>query len=167
MLTECMLWIQSMPNGNLGGCCKTIMMGYVGINPKLGLCAWIMNTCWTMTLTLNYVCALGCWEEPSLSAGVLKRTLSHIWLRLYLPMFWFNVGLFTLIKIDSLMVLAFPWSSLPMMLKLASVVLCPVFCMCAWMGEGCFRCSLHLSPRVLAVSPMYSSLQAMWLHWKL
>ena len=27
---------------------------------------------------------LDCWEEPNLSPGVLKRTLSHIWLRLYL-----------------------------------------------------------------------------------
>ena len=36
---------------------------------------------------------------------VPKRTLSHIWLILYLPMFWFNVGLFTLMKIDSLIVL--------------------------------------------------------------
>ena len=26
-----------------------------------------------------------------------------------------------------------------------------------WMGEGCFRCSLDLSPRGLAISPMYSS----------
>ena len=59
-----------------------------------------------MTLTLNYVCVLVCWEEPNLSPGVLKRTLSHIWLRLYLPMFWFKVGLFTLMKMDSLMVLA-------------------------------------------------------------
>ena len=33
-------------------------------------------------------------------------------------MLWFNVGLFTLMKIDSLMVLACPWSSLPIMLKL-------------------------------------------------
>ena len=82
-------------------------------------------------------------------------------------MFWFKVGLFTLMKIGSIMVLAWPWSSLPMMLKLVSVMLCPVCCMCSWMGEGCLRCSLHLSPRVLAVSPMYSSLQAMWLHWKL
>ena len=29
-------------------------------------------------------------------------------------MIWFKVGLFTLMKIDSLMVLACPWSSLPM-----------------------------------------------------
>ena len=82
-------------------------------------------------------------------------------------MFWFEVGLFTLMKIDSLMVMAYAWSSLPVMSKLVSVMLCPVCCICAWMGEGCLRCSLHLSPRVLAVSPIYSSLQAMWLHWKL
>ena len=104
-----------------------------------------------MTLTLNYVCVLVCWEEPNLSPGVLKRTLSHIWLRLYLPMFWFKVGLFTLMKMDSLMVLASLWSSLPMMLRLVSVVLCPVCFICAWMGEGCLRCSFDLSPSVLAV----------------
>ena len=34
------------------------------------------------------------------------------------------------------------------------------------MGEGCFICSLHLSTRVLDVSPMYSSSQAMLLHWE-
>ena len=65
------------------------------------------------------------------------------------------------------MVLACPQSSLPMMLKLVSVILCPMFCMFTWMGEGCLRCSLLLSPRVLVVSPMYSSSQAIWLHWKL
>ena len=59
---------------------------------------------------------------------------------------------FTHMKMDSLMVLACPWSSLPMILKLVPVMLCPVCCMCAWMGEGCLRCSLHLSPNVLAVS---------------
>ena len=78
-----------------------------------------------LALTLNFVCIgneyimldydidpkLCLWtrlleEDPSLSPGVLKRTLSHIWVRLYLPMFWFNVGLFTLMKIDFLMVLA-------------------------------------------------------------
>ena len=37
-----------------------------------------------------------------LRAGVLKRTLSHICLRLNLLMFLFKVGLFTLMQIDSL-----------------------------------------------------------------
>ena len=85
------------------------------------------------------MCALTYWEEPNLSLGVLKRTLSHIWLRLYLPMFWFKVGLFTLMNIDSLMVLACPQSSLPIMLKLLSVMAWPVHYVCPGMGEGCFR----------------------------
>ena len=41
-------------------------------------------------------------------------------------MLWFKVGLFTFMKIDSLMVLACPWSSLPIMLMLVSVMVCPV-----------------------------------------
>ena len=40
--------------------------------------------------------------------GVLSKTLSHMWSKLNLPMFLFNVGLLTLIKIDSLMFLARP-----------------------------------------------------------
>ena len=32
---------------------------------------------------------------------VLSKTLSHIWGKLNLPIFLFNVGLLTLIKIDS------------------------------------------------------------------
>ena len=64
-------------------------------------------------------------------------------------MFWFKVGLFTLMNIDSLMVLACPQSSLPFMLKLLSVMVWPVCCICPWMGEGCFRCSFLLSLRVL------------------
>ena len=77
-------------------------------------------------------------------------------------MFWFNLGLFTLMKIDSMMFLACPWSSLPIMLKLPSVMVWPVCCKCLWMGEGCLRCSFLLSLRVLAVSPIYSSSQLRW-----
>ena len=40
--------------------------------------------------------------------GVLSKTLSHMWGKLNLPIFLFNVGLLTLIKIDSLMFLAKP-----------------------------------------------------------
>ena len=67
--------------------------------------------------------------------------------------------------IASFMVLVRPWSSLPRMLKLSGVELCPVCWMCTWMGEGCFRCSLYLSPKVLDVSSMYPSLQAVSPHW--
>ena len=58
------------------------------------------------------------------------------------------------------MVLACPWSSLPMMLNLLLSMGCPVACECLCMGEGCLRYSFLLSPSVLAVSPMYSSLQS-------
>ena len=58
-----------------------------------------------------------------------------------------------------------PWSSLPMMLKLSGVEVCPVCRLCTWVGEGSFRCSLHLSPSILDVSPMYSSSQAISPHW--
>ena len=61
------------------GCCKTIMMGYVSINPILSLCAWMLDTLMMgCSYILNYVCVLGCWEEASLSPGVFKRTLSHM-----------------------------------------------------------------------------------------
>ena len=50
-------------------------------------------------------------------------------------------------------VLLFP----PTILKLFRVVVWPVVLLWSWIGEGAFRCSLNLSPNVLAVSPIYSS----------
>ena len=47
------------------------------------------------------------------------------------------------------MVLACPWSSLPMMLKLLSSMGCPKAWKCLCIGDGCFKCSLLLSPSVL------------------
>ena len=35
--------------------------------------------------------------------GVLSKTLSHMWGKLNLPMFLFNVGLLTVMKMDSYM----------------------------------------------------------------
>ena len=52
----------------------------------------------------------------------LTRATSHIWGKLYLPMFLFRVGLLTLMFIDSLFVLTKPCPSLPTMLKLSKVV---------------------------------------------
>ena len=40
--------------------------------------------------------------------SVFSKTLSHMWGKLNLPIFLFNVGLFTLINIDSLMFVAKP-----------------------------------------------------------
>ena len=79
--------------------------------------------------------------------------------------FLFSMGLLTLMYVDSLIVLASPWSSLPIMLKFSGMVLCPVWLLCTWMVEGSFRCSLYLSAKVLDVSPMYSSLHASFPDW--
>ena len=49
---------------------------------------------------------------------------------LYLPTFLLSVGLLTFVYIDSLMVLAKPWSSLCMMVKLSGLVLCPEMLLC-------------------------------------
>ena len=51
------------------------------------------------------------------SSGIVNKILSQICGRLYFPIFLLRVGLFTLIYIDSLMVLAKLFSSLPMILK--------------------------------------------------
>ena len=46
---------------------------------------------------------------------VLSKILFHIWSKLNLPIFLFKVGLFILIKMDSLMFLAKPCLSLPIL----------------------------------------------------
>ena len=55
------------------------MMGYISINPKLHLYTWLLETLMLgCDIDLNYVCTLGCWEEPDLSPGVLKRTYKKV-----------------------------------------------------------------------------------------
>ena len=90
------------------------------------------------------------------SSVLLTRTSSHIWGRWYLPMFLFRDGLLTLMNIDSLISLERFCSSLPTTVKLLIVVEWPEMLLWSNMGEGAFRCSLNLSPNVLAVSPIYS-----------
>ena len=90
---------------------------------------------------------------------LLTRTSSHIWGRWYLPMFLFRDGLLTLMNIDSLISLERFCSSLPTTVKLLIVVEWPEMLLWSNMGEGAFRCSLNLSPNVLAVSPIY-----LWSH---
>ena len=93
----------------------------------------------------------------TLIPGVINRTLSYISLNWNLPLFLFRVGLFTLMKIDSLINLVKSCPSLPMMLKLSLVVWCPTSWMCSYTGDGPLRCSQYLSPSFLDVSPIYSS----------
>ena len=75
-ISECMLWIQSMPR---------VTCGHWGI-----VIGW---NCLGKPLLCMYN---GCWVESILRPGVSKRTLSHKWLRWYLTTFLFNDGLFTL-----------------------------------------------------------------------
>ena len=93
----------------------------------------------------------------NLSSVLFIRTSSHIWGRWYLPIFLFRGGLLTLMKIDSLISLERFCSSLPTLLKFSSEVVWPVMLLWSWIGKGAFRCSVNLSPNVLAVSPIYSS----------
>ena len=88
---------------------------------------------------------------------MLNRTLSHICGRWYLPMFLFRDGLLTLIYRASLMVLMRFWSSPPTILKLSMVTVWPEMWKWSCIGEGGLRCSLNLSAKFLADSPMYSS----------
>ena len=59
------------------------------------------------------------------NSGIENSSLSQMWGRLYFPIFLLRVGLFTLIYMDSLMVLARLLSSLPVILKLTRVVTWP------------------------------------------
>ena len=63
------------------------------------------------------------------------------------------------------MVLAKPWSSLPILAKLSGLIQCPEMLQCPKIGEGSFQCSLYLSPKVLEVSPIYSSSHMRSPHW--
>ena len=87
-----------------------------------------------------------------------------MWGKLNLPIFLFNMGLFTLINIDSLIFLAKSCPSLSFYLEviLHGGMAC-VVAMMMYRG-GSFRCSLNLSPKVLEVSPTYSSSQVRSLH---
>ena len=69
--------------------------------------------------------------------------------------------LFTLMYMASFTALAILWSSLPIILKFSTDVVWPVLFWCSYIGIGAFNCSLYLSPKVLAGSPIYSSSQSM------
>ena len=88
---------------------------------------------------------------------MLCTTSSHMCGRWYLPMFLFRDGFLTLMYRASFIVLRRFWSSLPNILKLSIVTLWPEMIEWSWIGEGILRCSLNLSAKFLADSPIYSS----------
>ena len=100
-----------------------------------------------------------------LSPEVLRSILPHMRCKLNLPIYVLSVGLLTLIYIDSLIVLAVPWSSLHIIWKFSWVIVWPVLWLWLYIGDGSFRCSLDLSPKVLEVSSIYSSSHVRSLHW--
>ena len=103
----------------------------------------------------------------SFSSEVSTRTSSQTCGRWYLPTFLFRDGSLTLIYRASFIVLIWFKSSLPIILKLLMVTLWPLMLLWSYMGEGGFRCSLNLSPKVLEDSPIYSSSQSYKQKWKI
>ena len=90
------------------------------------------------------------------SSGMENITLSQICDRLYLPTFLLRVGILTLMQMASLMVLAMPYPSLLISLKFSIGVVWPIALLCSNIGDGAFKCSLYLSSKDLADSPMSS-----------
>ena len=79
-------------------------MGELGWSKCVGMLGWftLVGVLGRLELACPTVCAYLFKVRP----GVLSKTLSHICGKLNLPLFPFNVGLFTLINIDSLIFLA-------------------------------------------------------------
>ena len=98
------------------------------------------------------------------SSEMLSRTSSQMCGRWYLPMFLLRDGLFTLMYRASFMVLKRFWSSLPSMERLSVVTLWPEILRWSCIGDGVLRCSLYLSSKFLADSPIYSSSQSTLSH---
>ena len=125
-------------------------------------------------MSLADVIAIGGWCNChwsafyfNLSSEMLSRTSSQICGRWYLPTFLFRDGLFTLMCRASFMSLVRFWSSLPKMEKLSRVTEWPEMLIWSCIGEGDFRCSLNLSSKFLADSPMYSWSQSTLPHLNL
>ena len=100
------------------------------------------------------------------SSGMLNSILSQMCGRLYFPIFLLSVGLFTLMYIDSLIVLAKLLSSLPIILKFSIDVSWPLIFWCWNIGEGAFKCSLYLSPNE-RTKYIDDPLKAFLLHWQI
>ena len=83
------------------------------------LCSWMEKN-----LALMILCCIN--SLLILSSGMVNRTLSRMCGRLYFPIFLFRVGLFTLMYISSLMVLAMLCTSLPIIWKFFIDVLWPL-----------------------------------------
>ena len=79
-------------------------------------------------------------------------------------MFLFRDGSLTLMNRASLIALVRFWSSFSTIVKLLMLMLYPVLLQWSNIREGAFWCSLNLSAKFLADSPMYSLLHPCSLH---
>ena len=68
-------------------------LGWLKCMRMLGWFKWVGILGW-----LELACPTACACLFKVRLGVLSKTLSHIWGKIKLPIFLFNVGLFTLIK---------------------------------------------------------------------
>ena len=87
----------------------------------------------------------------------MYNTSSHIYGQRYLPIFHLRDGSLTVMNNPSLIALMKFCSSLPIMLTFLMSALCPEILQWLWMEKGDFWCSLNLSAKVIADSPIYSS----------
>ena len=140
-----MIWLMLLPCGRCYSHCRVVWVGRC-------YCQWQM-------------------EKPqgsfyfNFSSEVLTRTSSQTCGRWYLSTFLLRDGSLTLMYRASFIVLIWFKSSLPIILKLLMVTLWPLMLLWSYMGEGGFRCSLNLSPKVLEDSPIYSSSQSTLSQW--
>ena len=120
----------------------------------------------SLLLVVQRCCCADC-TYLVFSSVMANRTLFQMCGRLYLPMFLLRVGLLTLMYMVSLMALDIVWPALAMILKFSNVVLWPVNLSCSKIGDVAFKCSLYLSSKVLADSPIYSSSHSVLHPWNL
>ena len=128
---------------------------------RLMLLPWWLMLCPPMGEMADVVAMVAWWNSHwgqfSFNSDVVCRTSSHMWGRWYLPIFLFRDGSLTLMNKASFIALVRFWSSLPTIVKLLMVMLWPEMLQWSNIGEGAFWCSLNLSTKFLADSPMYSS----------
>ena len=150
-VTAFFLWLMLLPGGWCYchiQCWLMLLPRWLMLSPPMGV--WQML--WPLGQCFNF------------NSDVVFKTSSHMWGRWYLPMFLFRDGSLTLMNRASFIALVKLWSSLPTMLKLVMLMLWPVLLWWSKMGEGDFWCSLNLSAKFLADSPIYSSLHPCSLH---
>ena len=109
---------------------KTVWGGELGGPKCVGKLGWFNRE------VLELACPTTCACLFKVRPGLLSKTLSHMGGKLKLPTFLFNVGLLTLINMDSLMFLAEPCPFLPIIWKLFWLVGWPVWLLWWWMGRG-------------------------------